>query len=115
MAVFLLGLALLLGASASGGAAAATPGAPAQPAAAHAPDVAPLPTPQFRRYGTQDGLPSSVVYTVVQDHDGAMWFGTKGGLARFDGVRFQVFRHIENDPDSLYNNEISALLVDQQG
>lgn len=112
----MLGVALLLGMSASGGAAAASAtSAPAQSAAIHAPDAAPLPTPQFRRYGTQDGLPSSVVYTVVQDHDGAMWFGTKGGLARFDGVRFQVFRHIENDPDSLYNNEVSALLVDQQG
>jgi signal transduction histidine kinase/ligand-binding sensor domain-containing protein/CheY-like chemotaxis protein len=116
VSVVMLGLALLLGASASGGAAAASAAsAPAQPAAIHTSDVAPLPTPQFRRYGTQDGLPSSVVYTVVQDHDGAMWFGTKGGLARFDGVRFQVFRHIENDPDSLYNNEISTLLVDQQG
>lgn len=106
-------LCLML-ALASSVAATATP-APVPRATVHAPDTAPLPTPQFRRYGTQDGLPSSVVYTVAQDHDGAMWFGTKGGLARFDGVRFQVFRHIENDPGSLYNNEVSALLVDQQG
>jgi len=110
---FLLGLSLLLGVATSGGAAAAP--APLPRAAVHAPEMAPLPTPQFRRYGTQDGLPSSVVYTVAQDHDGAMWFGTKGGLARFDGVRFQVFRHIEDDPTSLYGNEISTLLVDQQG
>ena len=113
MVVFLLGLSLLLGVATPGG-AAATP-APVPHAVVHAPDTASLPTPQFRRYGTQDGLPSSVVYTVAQDHDGAMWFGTKGGLARFDGVRFQVFRHIEDDPTSLYGNEISTLLVDQQG
>src|SRR5581483_10240601 len=33
----------------------------------------------------------------------------------FDGLHFEVFRHIEDDPDSLYNNGISALFVDRQG
>lgn len=112
----MLGLALLLGASVPGSAVSAAPAAPppVAQAAVHAPDLAPLPTPQFRRYGMQDGLPSSVVYAVAQDRDGGVWFGTKGGIARFDGLRFHVFRHIENDPDSLYNNEISTLLVDRQ-
>ncbi|GLQ90474.1 response regulator [Dyella flagellata] len=113
----MLGLAFLLGAVAPGGTVSATSAAnaPAPTAVAHASEAAPLPTPQFRRYGVQDGLPSSVVYAVAQDHDGAMWFGTKGGIARFDGLHFHVFRHIENDPDSLYGNEISALFVDRQG
>jgi len=117
VAVFMMGLALLLGTFVPGNAASAASAiaAPVSQAAVHAPDVAPLPTPQFRRYGTQDGLPSSAVYAIAQDHDGAMWFGTKGGIARFDGLHFQIFRHIENDPDSLYNNQISALLVDRQG
>ena len=58
-----------------------------------------LPTPQFRRYGTADGLPSSTVYAVAQDRDGAMWFGTKGGIARYDGVDFKVLRHSADDPE----------------
>lgn len=74
-----------------------------------------LPTPQFRRYGTAEGLPSSSVYTVVQSPDGSMWFGTKSGIARYDGVRFKVFRHDVGDPQSLYNNGISALLFDRGG
>ncbi|WP_284400819.1 hybrid sensor histidine kinase/response regulator [Dyella lipolytica] len=117
MSVFMLGLAFLLSASAPGGQSSASLASsePIPPAALHAPDAAPLPTPQFRRYGIDDGLPSSSVYAVAQDHGGAMWFGTKGGIGRFDGVHFQVFRHIENDPDSLYNNEISTLIVDRQG
>ncbi|MBM7126982.1 response regulator [Dyella flava] len=94
---------------------AAPPSTPVPSAAIHAPDAAPLPTPQFRRYSMDDGLPSTSVYAIAQDHDGAMWFGTKSGIARFDGVHFQVFRHIENDPDSLFNNNISTLLVDRQG
>jgi signal transduction histidine kinase/streptogramin lyase/BarA-like signal transduction histidine kinase len=74
-----------------------------------------LPTPQFRRYGIADGLPSSSVYAVVQDNEGAMWFGTKSGVARYDGIDFKVFRHIADDPGSLYNNGIASLLVDDRG
>jgi len=94
--------------------AAVTLPAPTPPAAA-ATGVDTLPTPQFRRYTTADGLPSTNVYAVVQGRSGAIWFGTKGGIARFDGVRFQVFRHAVNNPDSLYENGIASLLVDQQG
>ena len=95
------------------GLAASAPGKPAAPAGVTPAD--PLPTPQFRRYDTSDGLPSTNVYAVVQDRDGAIWFGTKGGLARFDGIGFTVFRHAENDPGSLYSNGIATLMVDRQG
>jgi len=74
-----------------------------------------LPTPQFRRYDTADGLPSSIVYAVAQDRDGAMWFGTKSGIARYDGVDFKVFRHVAGDADSLYENGIASLLFDRDG
>ena len=87
--------------------AVATPAAP--------PPATPLPTPQFRRYRTADGLPSSSVYTVVQAPDGAMWFGTKSGIARYDGVDFKVFRHVAGDPQSLSNNGIATLLFDRGG
>jgi signal transduction histidine kinase/ligand-binding sensor domain-containing protein/ActR/RegA family two-component response regulator len=107
---FLLGVAMLLGASVPGAQGHAPPPA-ATPVAANPP----LPTPQFRRYGTGDGLPSAGVYAVAQTPDGAVWFGTKGGIARFDGVQFQVFRHAKNDPGSLYDNSIAALLVDRRG
>lgn len=75
-----------------------------------------MPTPQFRRYGTANGLPSSSVYTVVQAPDGAMWFGTKGGIARYDGVSsFKVYRHVADDPRSLHDNGIATLLFDRHG
>ncbi|MFK2901467.1 response regulator [Dyella jejuensis] len=105
----------MLGTSVPGGPASAASAAPPARPASHTPAAAPLPTPQFRRYGMNDGLPSSSVNAMAQDDEGAMWFGTKDGIARFDGVHFRVFRHIEQDPGSLYNNEISSLLVDQQG
>src|SRR5690242_4988825 len=90
--------------------------APARAAVTPVPATAatPMVTPQFRRYGVPDGLPSSNVYAVVQDHGGAIWFGTKGGIARYDGVHFKVFRHVANDPGSLYDNGIATLLVDSR-
>ncbi|WP_329741201.1 two-component regulator propeller domain-containing protein [Dyella sp. A6] len=109
--MLVFGLAMLLGTSKVDATAAASLPA-VQPATV---SDAPLPTPQFRRYGTADGLPSTNVYAVVQAPDGAIWFGTKGGIARFDGVRFRVFRHIKGVPGSLYNNGIDALLIDRRG
>ncbi|MEI7036554.1 hybrid sensor histidine kinase/response regulator [Fulvimonas yonginensis] len=109
VSALLLGVGLLLGApGAAGVPASASAGAGAAPTGA-------LPTPQFRRYGSANGLPSSLVYTVVQAPDGTMWFGTKNGIARFDGIEFKVYRHVAGDPGSLYGNGISSLLVDHHG
>ncbi|QRP64574.1 response regulator [Rhodanobacter sp. FDAARGOS 1247] len=111
LAAALLSMALALGAAVPGTPEVAAAVAPA----ANLPVNGLLPTPQFRRYATTDGLPSSSVYAVVQDRDGAIWFGTKGGIARYDGVDFKVFRHAVDDPGSLYDNGIASLLFDRDG
>ena len=61
----------------------------------------------------ENGLPSSVVRTVVQATDGYLWVGTEGGLARFDGVRFKVFDS-EYTP-GLKPRHILALFQDTEG
>jgi len=113
----LLGLALLApSASVADKAAQARAPMPASATSSAMPAAAGvLPTPQFRRYGTFNGLPSSSVYAVAQAPDGAIWFGTKGGIARYDGVAFKVYRHMADDPRSLYDNGIATLLFDRQG
>ena len=40
---------------------------------------------------TEQGLPQNSVNALLQDHEGYLWIGTFGGLARFDGERFRVF------------------------
>lgn len=40
---------------------------------------------------TEQGLPQNSVNALLQDHDGYIWTGTYGGLARFDGQRFTPF------------------------
>lgn len=89
--------------------AAASPGFPTATAPA-------LPeTPLFKTFGTADGLPSSSVYTLAQDREGFLWIGSVEGLARYDGVGFEVFRHASNDPHSLPANNTQTLHVDREG
>jgi ligand-binding sensor domain-containing protein/signal transduction histidine kinase len=38
-----------------------------------------------------DGLPHDHVWAGCQDAAGFLWFGTEGGLARFDGTSFRLF------------------------
>ncbi|GEP96707.1 ligand-binding sensor domain-containing protein [Chitinophaga cymbidii] len=45
----------------------------------------------FRHYQVEDGLANNTVFTVFQDTRGFMWFGTKEGLNRFDGITFKAF------------------------
>lgn len=65
------------------------------PAAAGAADAATRTgaTPQFLidAWETDQGLPENSTRQMVQTADGFLWFGTLGGLVRFDGVRFEVF------------------------
>src|SRR5581483_11966170 len=38
----------------------------------------------------EQALPGNSVTALLQDHDGYLWIGTFGGLARFDGERFRL-------------------------
>jgi len=42
-------------------------------------------------WDTEDGLPDNSATAIVQDKRGYLWFGTFGGLVRFDGVNFTNF------------------------
>ena len=46
----------------------------------------------LKAFTGDDGLPQSGASTLVQTRDGYLWVGTFGGLARFDGVSFRIFR-----------------------
>lgn len=66
-----------------------------------------------RVWDTRQGLPVDAVRAIAQTPDGYLWVGTFGGLARFDGNRFQVF-DVSNTPE-LPNNLINALYCDRRG
>ena len=64
---------------------------------------------RFETYSTADGLPGSTVKCVAQDGQGYIWIGTFDGLARYDGFKFNVFRHEEGDSATLLNSHVEAL------
>ncbi|HTE50828.1 MAG TPA: two-component regulator propeller domain-containing protein [Kofleriaceae bacterium] len=77
--------------------------------------VAMRPTMRFRHLSTTDGLPQSHVTAIAQDRVGFLWFGTQGGVARYDGTEFKVYQHRVNGPSFLPSSYVTALAVDGQG
>ncbi len=68
--------------------------------------------PLFSALGTRDGLPNASVSSIVQDGQCFLWFGTQGGLARYDGYSFKVFRHEPFDEGSLPHDLVQTLYLD---
>ena len=74
------------------------------------------PQPQeasFRRYTAEDGLESSHITCLLQDHRGFLWVGTGNGLYRFEGYSFKAFKRNPADPASISDNSINALYEDR--
>ncbi len=44
-----------------------------------------------RPWHSEDGLPNNTIFGLAQTPDGYLWLGTRTGLVRFDGVRFEEF------------------------
>jgi ligand-binding sensor domain-containing protein len=65
---------------------------------------------RVERLTSADGLSQSSVYAILQDRAGFMWLATGDGLNRYDGREVRVFRHDPNDPTTLADNYISALV-----
>ena len=61
-------------------------------------------------WSTKQGLPGSVVISLIQTRDGYLWLGTQYGLVRFDGVHFTVFD--EGNTPGLNNDQIDYLFQD---
>jgi ligand-binding sensor domain-containing protein/AraC-like DNA-binding protein len=66
-----------------------------------------------RSWTTENGLPQNSVYALAQTSDGCLWIGSNGGLARFDGSIFTIFK--KNDTLGLASDWITALCPDPDG
>ncbi len=65
--------------------------------------------------GIEQGLSNDYVTDIYQDKGGFMWFGTNGGLNRFDGYEFINYRNIPLDSRSLPDNRITDITEDAEG
>lgn len=66
----------------------------------------------FKQIGSNDGLSSSYVKAIAQDSNGFIWFGTKNGLDRFDGISLRTF-YCRDEEAARGNNNIGAIYEDK--
>ncbi len=65
---------------------------------------------QWTTYTAADGLAHPSVRTVFQSRDGAMWFGTLGGVSRYDGI-WRTF----TTGDGLGHNFVNSIFQSSDG
>jgi signal transduction histidine kinase/CheY-like chemotaxis protein/streptogramin lyase len=60
-----------------------------------------------------NGFTSSVIFSIVQDTQGFLWFGSgHQGLFRYDGKNIKRFKHDPNNASSLPHNNTGNLTID---
>jgi ligand-binding sensor domain-containing protein/two-component sensor histidine kinase len=67
----------------------------------------------FENYSSEQGLSQNSCYTIAQDADGFMWFGTQDGLNRYDGKQFKNYIPGNDAGKNLPSNYISSLYFDR--
>ncbi len=70
---------------------------------------------QLEVLNSANGLSQGMIYDILQDKQGFLWYGTRGGLNRFDGYNFKAFKPDPFNPFSISDNTIQAILEDRQG
>jgi len=69
----------------------------------------------FERIRLPGGAYGNNVTSIVQDRQGFMWFGTWGGLHKYDGYEVTTFIHRNTDSTSVSNTWIESIHVDRDG
>ncbi|MCU0404300.1 MAG: hypothetical protein MUE99_07100, partial [Chitinophagaceae bacterium] len=68
-------------------------------------------TYNYVTYTSREGLAGNMVYDMIQDETGFIWFGTDNGLSRFDGKNFKNY----TVNDGLMDNEVLFFHKDFSG
>lgn len=66
----------------------------------------------FRHYQVENGLAHNAVSSIIQDSNGLIWIGTRGGLNSFDGYTFKSYENKNHPVNSIGNNIVTVLLED---
>jgi len=68
-----------------------------------------------RLFTVDKELSNSNVNAIYQDHTGVIWIATEDGLDKYDGAKFTIYKHDDNNRNSLLDNCVYALYSDNQG
>jgi signal transduction histidine kinase/ligand-binding sensor domain-containing protein len=82
-------------------------------AAAAAPRV--LGQPYFEFVAGSEKVGNGIITAITQDQRGLIWFGTPEGLYSFDGHRLRAYRQRADDPHSIGDDYVRALLPHSDG
>lgn len=63
----------------------------------------------------KEGISKVGIYTIIQDDLGFIWLGTNGaGLYRYDGISYQSYKYIIDDPTSLSSSLVQSSYLDSK-
>jgi len=64
----------------------------------------------------EDGFVSSEIYSIIQDQQGLLWFGTaENGVMRYDGRKVTLFEYDSMSSNGLSHNDAGNLMLDRNG
>ncbi len=69
----------------------------------------------FQRVAVPDEVPAHLCTALTQDRQGFLWIGTQGGLVRYDGYQFRVYKSDPHDPRTLGGSYVRSLLAAADG
>lgn len=69
----------------------------------------------FTQFSIEQGLSQSTAQSILLDHKGTLWIGTKSGLNSYTQEGIKTYLHHSGDPHSLPSNYINHLTEDSLG
>lgn len=70
---------------------------------------------EFQNFTVKQGLNNSVVYSIIQDDDGFVWFATKDGLNKFDGYTMKSYSLSASSFQHARDNIVHCLAMHPEG
>ncbi|WP_125559764.1 hybrid sensor histidine kinase/response regulator [Pseudoalteromonas rubra] len=69
-----------------------------------------------KKLTAEDGFVSSEIYSIIQDQQGLLWFGTaENGVMRYDGRKVTLFEFDGQSDSGLSHNDAGNLMLDRNG
>jgi signal transduction histidine kinase/CheY-like chemotaxis protein/ligand-binding sensor domain-containing protein len=64
----------------------------------------------------EDGFVSSEIYSIIQDKQGLLWFGTaENGVMRYDGRKITLYEYDSSNSNGLSQNDAGNLMLGHNG
>lgn len=68
-----------------------------------------------RLFTADKELSSSLINQIYQDRNGMIWIATEDGLNRYDGAKYTIYKHEQNNDNSLCHNYVRSVFEDNKG